>query len=197
VRSDGRGRVQGRQRALSTPGSCVGTARLPVSTRTLRGCLVGESQLNKELIPPLLVSYVRSWLRCTGAGLTDRLVWEMENLQGDKANKFLARLALLVGREALSRPATAQKPLGRRGRATPPCPPPPAPLAARHLPWLGYAHWQPEASKKSPPSAEDRGQLQSKTHDTANSAESAMSEFRAPWIGLICASLETERRRWV
>jgi hypothetical protein len=29
-----------------------GCTRLPVSTRTLRGCLIGEGQLNKELIPP-------------------------------------------------------------------------------------------------------------------------------------------------
>ena len=39
-----------------------------------------------------------------------------------KANHFLAHLALLVGPEALSRPATAQNSLGR-GRS-PPCAPP-------------------------------------------------------------------------
>jgi hypothetical protein len=39
-----------------------------------------------------------------------------------KANHFLVHLALLVGPEALSRPATAQKSLGR-GRS-PPCAPP-------------------------------------------------------------------------
>jgi hypothetical protein len=44
--SGGQGRVQGRQH------SGVSTARLPVSTRTLRGCLIGEGQLNKEPIPP-------------------------------------------------------------------------------------------------------------------------------------------------
>jgi hypothetical protein len=43
--SGGQGRVQGRQH------SDVSTARLPVSTRTLRGCLIGEGQLNIELIP--------------------------------------------------------------------------------------------------------------------------------------------------
>jgi hypothetical protein len=41
-----------------------------------------------------------------------------------KANHFLAHLALLVGPEALSRPATAQNSLGR-GRP-PPCAPPSA-----------------------------------------------------------------------
>jgi hypothetical protein len=41
-----------------------------------------------------------------------------------KANHFLAHLALLVGPEALSRPATAQNSLGR-GRS-PPCAPPSA-----------------------------------------------------------------------
>jgi hypothetical protein len=48
--SGGQGRAQGRQR------SDVGTARLPVSTRTLRGCLTGEGRLNKdkEPIPPAL-----------------------------------------------------------------------------------------------------------------------------------------------
>jgi hypothetical protein len=46
--SGGQGRVQGRQH------SDVSTARLPVSARTLRGCLIGEGQLNKELIPPAL-----------------------------------------------------------------------------------------------------------------------------------------------
>jgi hypothetical protein len=40
-------------------------------------------------------------------------------LQLPKANKILAYLALLVGPEALSRPATAQKSLGRRGRTLP------------------------------------------------------------------------------
>jgi hypothetical protein len=38
-----------------------------------------------------------------------------------KANQFLAHVALLVGPEALSRPATAQKSLGR-GRSPPPAP---------------------------------------------------------------------------
>ena len=40
-------------------------------------------------------------------------------LQLPKANKILAHLALLVGREALSRPATAQKSLGRGGSPAP------------------------------------------------------------------------------
>jgi hypothetical protein len=42
----GQGRVQGRQH------SDVSTARLPVSTRTLRGCLIGEGQVNKDIFPP-------------------------------------------------------------------------------------------------------------------------------------------------
>jgi hypothetical protein len=46
--SAGHGRVQGRQH------SDVSTARLPVSTRTLRGCLIGEGQLNKDIFPPTL-----------------------------------------------------------------------------------------------------------------------------------------------
>jgi hypothetical protein len=46
--------------------------------------------------------------------------------ESPKANQFLAHLALLVGPEALSRPATAQKSLGRGA-----VPPPGA--AARHL----------------------------------------------------------------
>jgi hypothetical protein len=50
-----------------------------------------------------------------------------------KANQFSAHLALLVGPEALSHPATAQKSLGRGGR-TPPCAPPPAPLRGT---WAG------------------------------------------------------------
>jgi hypothetical protein len=65
-------------------------------------------------------------------------------LQLPKANKILAHLALLVGREALSR--------WGGGGGPSPAPPSPAPLRGT---WLGYA--QPEASKKSPPSAEDRG----------------------------------------
>jgi hypothetical protein len=47
-------------------------------------------------------------------------------LQLPKANQLLAHLALLVGPEALSRPATAQKPLGRGGAPG---------AAARHLGW--------------------------------------------------------------
>jgi hypothetical protein len=58
-----------------------------------------------------------------------------------KANHFLAHLALLVGPEALFRPATAQKSLGR-GRS-PPCAPPMRRCAA---PWLGYA--QPKTPKR-------------------------------------------------
>jgi hypothetical protein len=76
-----------------------------------------------------------------------------------KANHFLAHLALLVGPEALSRPATAQNSLGR-GRSPPLRPPPPPPLrwggggggppppppppAPPPPPRLGYA--QPESS---------------------------------------------------
>jgi hypothetical protein len=56
-----------------------------------------------------------------------------------KANHFLAHLALMVGPEALSRPATAQNSLGR-GRP-PPLRLPPAPLRGARL---GYA--QPESS---------------------------------------------------
>ena len=59
-----------------------------------------------------------------------------------KANQFLAYLALLVGPEALSHPANAQKSLGRGGR-TPPCAPPRRRCAA---PGLGYA--QPKAPKR-------------------------------------------------
>jgi hypothetical protein len=42
VASGGQGRVQGRQHS-----DVSSTARLPVSTRTLRGCLTAEGQLNK------------------------------------------------------------------------------------------------------------------------------------------------------
>ena len=59
-----------------------------------------------------------------------------------KANQFSAHLALLVGPEALSHPATAQKSLGRGGR-TPPCAPPRRRCAA---PGLGYA--QPKAPER-------------------------------------------------
>jgi hypothetical protein len=48
--SGGRGSDQGGQRGD------VSTERLPASTRTLRGCLIGEGQLNKELIPPSALS---------------------------------------------------------------------------------------------------------------------------------------------
>jgi hypothetical protein len=58
-----------------------------------------------------------------------------------KANHFLAHLALLVGPEALSRPATAQKSLGRG-----PPPPPRPPLRRCAAPWLGYA--QPKTPKR-------------------------------------------------
>jgi hypothetical protein len=57
-----------------------------------------------------------------------------------KANHFLAHLALLVGPETLSRPATAQNSL-ERGR-----PPPLRPPLRRYAaPWLGYA--QPKTPK--------------------------------------------------
>jgi hypothetical protein len=58
-----------------------------------------------------------------------------------KANHFLAHLALLAGPEALSRPATAQKSLGR-GRSPPLRPP----LRRCAAPWLGYA--QPKTPKR-------------------------------------------------
>jgi hypothetical protein len=58
-----------------------------------------------------------------------------------KANNFLAHLALLVGPEALSRPATAQKSLG--AGASPPLRPP---LRRYAAPWLGYA--QPKTPKR-------------------------------------------------
>jgi hypothetical protein len=63
-----------------------------------------------------------------------------------KANHFLAHLALLVGPEALSRPATAQNSLGR-GR------PPPLRPPQRRCAAPGWA----TPSRKAPPSAEDRG----------------------------------------
>ena len=72
-------------------------------------------------------------------------------------------------------PSNCAKFAGAEG-ADPPLRPPPAPLRGT---WLGYA--QPEAPKKSPPSAEDRGQLQSKTHRTANSAKAVISEFPTVW----------------
>jgi hypothetical protein len=52
--------------------------------------------------------------------------------------------------------------------------PPPLrpPLRRCAAPWLGYA--QPEAQIKAPPSAEDRGQPQSKTHRTQNSVKSSV-----------------------
>jgi hypothetical protein len=53
--------------------------------------------------------------------------------ESPKATHVLAHLALLVGPEALSHPATAQKSLGRGGW-TPPCAPPPAPLRGT---WAG------------------------------------------------------------
>jgi hypothetical protein len=61
-----------------------------------------------------------------------------------KANHFLAHLALLAGPEALSRPATAQKSLGR-GRPPPLLPPPCA--AVQRPGWATPS--QPEAKKKS------------------------------------------------
>jgi hypothetical protein len=75
-----------------------------------------------------------------------------------KANHFLAHLALLVGPEALSRPATTQNSLGGGGGGPPPPPPPPPRPPAPH----GWA----TPSRKAPPSAEDIGLPQSKTHRT-------------------------------
>ena len=86
-----------------------------------------------------------------------------------KANHFLAYLALLAGPGALSRPATAQKSLGR-GRF-PPCAPPCA--ATRRPGWATTP--SPKPKIKAPPSAEDRGQPQSKTHRTKKSGKSSMS----------------------
>jgi hypothetical protein len=83
-----------------------------------------------------------------------------------KANHFLAYLALLAGPEALSHPVTAQNSQGR-GRS----PPLRAPLHRYAATWPP----SPRSPKKTPPSAGDRGQPQSKTHRTQNPAKSAMS----------------------
>jgi hypothetical protein len=60
--SGGQGRVQGRKH------SDVSTARLPVSTRTLRGCLIGEGQLNKDISPPVCVCAAGLALGCCTRG---------------------------------------------------------------------------------------------------------------------------------
>jgi hypothetical protein len=74
-----------------------------------------------------------------------------------KANQYLAHLALLVAPEALSRPLKSKKAPGW-GRS-PPCARPCA--AARR---------QAELSREAPPPAEERGQLQHKTHRTRKPA---------------------------
>jgi hypothetical protein len=47
--------------ARTEKGAPSASSRLPVSTRTLRGCLIGEGQLNKD-ISPLRLQAVRWWL---------------------------------------------------------------------------------------------------------------------------------------
>jgi hypothetical protein len=108
-------------------------------------------------------------------------------LQLPKANQLLAHLALLAGPEALSRPATAQNLLGR-GRS-PPCAPPCA--ATRRPGWATPSLRACEAQTKVPPSAGDRGQPQSKTHRTPNSAKAVISEFPAVWSPLFSRLLTT------
>jgi hypothetical protein len=112
----------------------------------------------------------------------------------------LFRLALLD--EISLPPAAAQSkptfgPFGPPGR--PRDTPSPSNCAknagAGEAPWLGCAQRPaPKRSpQKTPPSAEDRGRPQSKTHRTPNPVKSTMSKFRTSWGGLSSPLLE---RQW-